>query len=449
MFKMKKNGFWILMVSVILFSACNKKDYKTVTHDPGLYCKTMHELNYVIIYDIFTPPVASRIFAYSNLAAYETLSKEGKHYNSLEGKVNGLNNIPSPAKPDEVDFPLASIIAMTKVGKALTFSEARMDALIDSIKNLAKNTNMTTEMFDSSINYGGRVADSILSWAKKDNYGKTRGSKFTVTGLEGHWSPTPPGYFDAVEPKWQTIRTLALDSANMFSINPPPTFSKDSTSEFYKMAKQVYDTVNALNDNQEWISNFWDCNGFKMHQEGHVMFATKAMTPCGHWMEIIGTVSRDKNADWYQTVFNYTGASMAMFDGFIACWYYKYYYDMIRPETYINLYIDPNWKPFLQTPPFPEYISGHSVISAAAAEFLSRVYGDKVSFTDSSERDWGFPDRSFKSFGDCSMEVSVSRFYGGIHYWKAVIEGRNQGNKIGDLVMDKLMASKKEVAKAN
>ena len=143
----------------------------------------MHELNYVIIYDIFNPPVASRIFAYSNLAAYETLSKEGKHYASLEGKVNGLKNIPSPAKPEQVDFPFASIIAMTKVGKALTFSEDRMNALIDSIKNLAKNTNMTSEMFDSSVNYGNRVADSILSWSKKDNYGKTRGSKFTVTGI--------------------------------------------------------------------------------------------------------------------------------------------------------------------------------------------------------------------------------------------------------------------------
>jgi hypothetical protein len=93
------------------------------------------------------------------------------------------------------------------------------------------------------------VADSILSWSKKDNYGKTRGSKFTVTGLDGHWSPTPPGYFDAVEPKWQTIRTLALDSASTFDIVPPPPFSKDSTSTFYKWAKQVYDTVNALNEN--------------------------------------------------------------------------------------------------------------------------------------------------------------------------------------------------------
>src|SRR5436190_22266532 len=130
---MKRVVFCSLMIAGIAYlSSCNTKDYKTVTHDPDLYCKTMHELNYVIIYDIFTPPVAARIFAYSNLAAYEVLAKEGSHYGSLQGKIKSLDNIPSPAKPDQIDFPFASIIAMAKVGRQLTFSEARMDALIDS-----------------------------------------------------------------------------------------------------------------------------------------------------------------------------------------------------------------------------------------------------------------------------------------------------------------------------
>src|SRR5678816_3184452 len=127
---MKRVGFLILTVAVIAFVSCHKQDYKTVMHNPDLYCKTMHELNYVIIYDIFNPPVASRIFAYSNLAAYEVLAKEGSHYGSLEGKIKSLDNIPSPSKPDKIDFPFASIIAMTKVGRQLTFSEAKLDALI-------------------------------------------------------------------------------------------------------------------------------------------------------------------------------------------------------------------------------------------------------------------------------------------------------------------------------
>ncbi len=444
---MKRNFLLGLLTILVVATSCNKKDYKTVLHDPMLYSGAMHELNYVIIYDIFTPPVAARIFAYANLAAYETLAKEGKNFASLEGKIKDLDSLPTPAKPDQVDYPFASIIAMMKVGRALTFSEDRMDALIDSVTTLAKNTNMSSEMFDSSVSYGNQMALAILKWSTKDNYGKTRGSKFTVTGLDGHWSPTPPGYFDAVEPKWMTIRTMALDSPNQYPIIPPPAFSKEPGSPFYAMAKMVYDTVNALDTNRQWIANFWDCNSFKLHQEGHVMFATKAMTPCGHWMEIVGTIAKTKKSDWYQTVYAYTGTSIAMFDGFIDAWWCKYHWDLIRPESYINQYIDPNWKPFLQTPPFPEYISAHSVISAGAARFLARTYGDSTAFRDSSERDWGWPDRSFTSFSEATWEVSRSRFYGGIHYYNAILEGRRQGNFIGDLVMDKLLGPSKELAK--
>ena len=118
---MKKIGFLSMLVMVIGVLSCNKKEYKSVTQDPALYSNTMHELNYVIIYDIFNPPVASRIFAYANLAAYETLAKEGKHYASLAGKLNGLNDIPAPAKPAQVDYPFASLIAMTKWARRLLF----------------------------------------------------------------------------------------------------------------------------------------------------------------------------------------------------------------------------------------------------------------------------------------------------------------------------------------
>lgn len=442
----KTTAFFSALAFIISTGCTPKPDYQKVMHDPLLYSKTMHELNYVIIYDIFNPCVASRIFAYTNLAAYETLAKEGTHYTSLEGKIKSLSGIPAPKDKSKIDFPFASLIAMAEVGQALTFSQDRTSALIDSIKGLAKNSTMTEEMFDSSVSYGMQVSTAILAWGKKDNYPQTRGAKFSLSGLEGHWSPTPPGYFDAVEPRWMTIRTLALDSANQFPMPGPPPFSKDSTSDFYKMAKQVYDTGIALNPTQQWIANFWDCNAFKLHHEGHVMFATKAMSPPGHWMEIIGTISQSKHADFYQTVFNYAGASICMFDGFIACWWTKYHWDLIRPETYINQYIDPNWQPFLQTPPFPEYTSGHSVISSSACQFINRIYGDNTPFTDSSERDWGWKDRSFTSMNTAALEISASRFYGGIHYFKSVNDGYLLGKQIGDLVTDKLMLPTKQLA---
>ena len=105
----------------------------------------------------------------------------------------------------------------------------------------------------------------------------------------------------------------------------------------------------------------------------------------------------------------------------------------MRPETYINKYIDENWLPLLQTPPFPEYTSGHSVISNAASVALTKLFGDNYAFTDSTETEFGMPVRSFKSFDDVAAEASVSRIYGGIHYRPAVEVGAKQGKLLGEL----------------
>ncbi len=430
--------FLMLFTATTLWSCKSKsKDYVKVMHDPELYISLVHKLNYVVIYDIFTPPVAARIFAYSNLAALEVLSNKNAHLNTLAGKINGLKNIPHPQNT-KIDYPFASMIALTKVGKQLTFSDDTMQHVIDSVKLLAQNSGMPDDIFANSVSYGNQVADSILAWSKSDNYAKTRGARFALTNKEGDWTPTPPGYFSAVEPLWKTIRCTVMDSANMFPPAGPPPFSKDTSSTFYKMAKDVQYTIDHLDSTKMWIANFWDCNNFKLHISGHAMYATKEMSPVGHWMEITGTICKNNRADFYKTVYAYTGVSLGINDAFICCWYTKYKYDVIRPETYINRYIDPNWMPYLQTPPFPEYNSAHSTISAAADVVLSSLFKN-TTFKDSSERSWGWPDRHFKNVDEAAIEVSYSRFYGGIHYRKSVLDAYEQGKKIGGLVIGKLM----------
>lgn len=440
---MKRTQLYSLLLVIcaaISFSACKQKqnDYVKVMHNPLLYSQVMHKISYVVIYDIFTPPVAARVFAYSNLAAFEVLANGGKHFSSMQGKVMGLNNIPKPDKDAKVDYPFASLIALIKVGDYLTFSGDTMKILADSVKTLAKDSGMPDDMFNNSVQYGNQVADSVISWSKKDNYAQTRGATFAVSNLEGHWSPTPPGYFPAVEPLWGTMRCMVMDSANMFPPPPPVRFSKDTSSDFYKMAKDVMETGNNLSPEQKSIANFWDCNSFKLHVEGHAMYATKAMTPCGHWMEVVGIISKNNKADFYKTCYAYTAAATGIYDAFICCWYTKFKFDVIRPETYINHYISQSWMPYLQTPPFPEYNSAHSTISAAAAYVLDDIYKGNTAFRDSSERDWGWPDRSFKSCDEAAREVSMSRFYGGIHYRASVLTAYDQGEQIGKLVMKKL-----------
>lgn len=444
-FFMKRNQSQYLCLFMlciaIAFSACQQKksDYVKVMHDPLLYSNVMHKLNYVVIYDIFTPPVAARVFAYSNLAAYEVLASDKSHrLVSLQGKVKELRNIPQPPAKAKIDYPFASLIALLKVGDNLTFSGNTMRLLTDSVKSLAKDNGMPVEIYERSITYGNQVADSLIAWSKYDNYAQTRGATFAVSNLEGHWTPTPPAYFPAVEPLWPTLRCMVMDSANMFPPPAPPVFSKDTSSNFYKMAVDVMQTVNTLDSTKKWIANFWDCNSFKMHVEGHAMYATKAMTPCGHWMEIVGTIAKNNNADFYKTASAYAGAGIGIYDAFICCWFTKYKYDIIRPETYINRYINQAWMPYLQTPPFPEYNSAHSTISAAAATVLGQIFKNNTAFRDSSERDWGWPDRTFKTADEAAVEVSYSRFYGGIHYRQSVFTAYDQGKKIGNLVMSKL-----------
>jgi PAP2 superfamily. len=432
---------------VLISCSTRKADYQQVLHDPVLYSSVTGQLTDVITYDIFTPPVASRIYAYAHLAAYEVMVQSDSSYISLEGQLKDFNHLLPPDSGRVVDFPYAALIAFMEVGRTLTFSKDQTDKIVDSLKMLAEKHGMPKELKKQSEIYGQQVAKAVLAWSKKDNYAETRSAaKYTVPNDEGKWIPTPPGYFQAVEPQWKTIRTIALDSSNQFPPPPHCIYSNKSGTEFYNMVKEVYDTVSNLTEEQKAIASFWDCNGFKLNVVGHTMYATKAMTPGGHWMGITGIIAKNKNADFAKTVYSYASVAFAVMDAFIACWDAKYHFSLVRPETVINKYIDPNWKPFLQTPPFPEYTSGHSIISTAAATVLEHIYGAQTPFRDSTERAWGFPDRHFQSPRQAADEAGISRFYGGIHYKPSVLVARDQGLQIGNLVLSKLNMRKGQLA---
>ena len=438
--------FAILLAGV---TACKQRaaDYQQVLHNPVLYSKVTGQLTDVITYDIFTPPVASRIYSYAHLAAFEVIAHGDSTYSSLKGQLKGFDYVLPPDSGKTVDYPYAALMAFMEVGKTLTFSKDQTDKIVDSLKMLAEKHGMPADMKKNSEEYGVNVAKAVLAWSKKDNYAQTRSAaKYTVPNDEGKWIPTPPGYFQAVEPQWRTIRTIAMDSCNQFAPPNPCAFGKDSTCAFYKMAKQVQDTVVLLTEEQKAIASFWDCNGFKLNVVGHTMYATKAMTPGGHWMGITGIICENKKADFDKTVYTYTTVSFAVMDAFIACWDAKYTFNLVRPETVINKYIDANWKPFLQTPPFPEYTSGHSIISTAAATVLEHIYGAQTPFRDSTERPWGFPDRNFQTPRQAADEAGISRFYGGIHYRPSIIVARDQGEKVGNYVVSKLSMRKGQLA---
>lgn len=432
----------LLVLSAVLITSCSKEE-KPLVVTPDDYNNAVDKVTEVIIHDIFSPPVASRIYAYSNMAAYEVLVQNNPDYKSLSGQIHELGETPKPDADAAVNYDVAALVAQMEMAKSLIFSEDRITEMRDSLYMQWKEQNPTE--LEASKAYGLKVADHIKAWMDGDMYKQTRTMpKFSVNpDNPSRWQPTPPAYMDGIEPHWMKIRTLVIDSADQFKPIPPPAFSMEEGSEFHKQLMEVYDVRNAMteegDDSEKMeIAKFWDCNPYVSTHKGHLMFATKKITPGGHWIGIVKIATKKANADLMETVYVYTKTSVALFDGFISCWDEKYRSNLIRPETLINQYIDDAWAPVLQTPPFPEYSSGHSVVSGAAAEVLTQIYGDNFQFDDDTETAYGLPVRSFDSFRNASSEAALSRLYGGIHYRAAIEEGLKQGRQLGQFVAQNL-----------
>ncbi len=432
----------MLLPILILLAACAKEsaDYQQEASNPEFFHRSMKRLTDVIVHDIFSPPVASRIYAYASIAGYEAALPGSPDYQSLAGQLTELTPAPKPEVGKEYCYPLASVHAMLKVGQALIFSEDTIAIFSEKIHEEFKELGIPSAVYDRSVAYGEKVADHILAWSSKDNYKETRSyPKYSITDDPSKWQPTPPAYMDGIEPSWEKLRPFVIDSAQQFIPARPTAFSTDKNSQFYKETMEVYEALQVGNEaeraEREAIARFWDCNPYVVNQVGHVMFASKKITPGGHWINITRIVATKANADFMKTTSAYALTSVALADGFISCWDEKYRSQLVRPETYINRYIDEEWLPLLQTPPFPEYTSGHSVISRAAATALTSIFGDDFAFVDDSEEEFGLPARSFKSFFHASDEAAVSRLYGGIHYRPAIDNGVTQGYEVGKWVV--------------
>ena len=431
----------ISLLAVLALQACGRGhgDYRTQRPDPELLHTAVRQLTSVIVYDIFSPPQSSRVYAYSSVAAYEALRQNHPGYRTLAGQVRGLPPVPAASPDSEYYLPLAGVHAFMTVGRQLTFSRARMDSLRTAMDERYNAMGLPRPVYDRSIAYGELVAKHILAWAATDSFIQTRGyPKYTVTTQRGRWTPTPPAYLDAIEPNWARLRPFVMDSSSVFRPKAPPPFDTTEGSAFLRETREVYETGKHLSDEQKAIAAFWDCNPYVMHVQGHTMFATKKITPGGHWMGIAGIAAHKTDADIVKSAESYARTAIALADGFISSWDEKFRSNVIRPETVINRYIDEAWTPLLQTPPFPEYTSGHSVISNAAAMVLTDLYGDAFSFKDTTEIDFGLPPRTFTSFRQAAEEAAISRMYGGIHYRQSIEEGVIEGRKVGQLVVQRV-----------
>jgi hypothetical protein len=440
---MFKNIVMTVAVISLLVSCKGKKDYSAFISNPVLYCKTVKQLNNVVLENNFPPMIASRNYAYANIAAYEVVVVFDNRFISLAGQIKHLPRLPA-FDTTNVNYQLAALLAFCKVGEAVTFPEGSMQEYVTKLKHEADSAGVSSSVMNASQRFADSTAAHIIRWSRKDNYLQLRSaSKYTVTVEPGRWVPTPPMYAQAVEPHWREMRTLLIDSASQFIPARPPQFDiKNKNSPYYKALLEVKKIGDSLTQEQKDIAEFWDDNPFKMNVSGHFMFATKKFSPPGHWMNIVGIGSQKAGADFSTTVAAYTETSIALFDAFISCWDEKYRSNYVRPETVINSVVDVEWRPYIQTPPFPSHTSGHATISAAAAETMTYWFGDKISFTDTSSLEFGIKSRQIVSFRDAAKEAAMSRLYGGIHYRFDNEHGTEAGQRLGEFIVQRLKMKK-------
>jgi len=293
-----------------------------------------------------------------------------------------------------------------------------------------------TVVIKNSIQYGHTVADSIIAWTKKDNYLKSRGLiRYVITNKPGDWQPTPLDYTQGMEPHWNSIRPLTLTSPSQFAPKEKLVYSISKKSLFYKTMMETYRIVKNLDTLKKATALYWDDNPNVSENIGHLNYFIHKISPGGHWIMIAQQACMKKNVPVTKSSQVYTLTAIGIFDAFISCWDEKYRSNLIRPITIINRLVDRNWVPYLQTPPFPEFTSGHSALSNSAATILTALLGDDFVFTDKTEIPFGQGTRTFNSFYEAALQSSTSRVYGGIHYPETARISVLQGKAIGKYVL--------------
>tara|TARA_R110002050_G_scaffold31993_2_gene82326 strand:- start:6677 stop:8014 length:1338 start_codon:yes stop_codon:yes gene_type:complete len=387
----------------------------------------------LMVHDITNPPLAARFYGYACLSGYETIASKNKDYPSFAGLLNELPLITIPEK-ESPSIEISALFAMLQTAAAMQPSGSELESLKQSISDSCTVWGYSKEEISAAEQYATEISEQILNYAQKDKYRDISNyPRYQPSEGEGNWYPTPPGYFAPVEPYFNTIRPFTLKAADQFKPLPPVPFSTDPNSEFYALMQEVYSLE--MNQVQREIAGFWDCNPFALEETGHLMVGIKQISPGGHWMGITAIACQQSNLDFYETLKINSLVAIGLMDGFISCWDEKYRSDRIRPETAIRKYIDSKYQPMLQTPPFPEYLSGHSTISTTSAVILTHFFGENYKYTDTVEEQYGLGSRSYTSFMHASEEASISRLYGGIHYMDAITRGQDQGKEVGNWVI--------------
>ncbi|ULQ55891.1 vanadium-dependent haloperoxidase [Flavihumibacter rivuli] len=377
----------------------------------------------------------SRHFAYAGVALYESVVPGMPAYRSLQGQLNGLENLPT-TKPGFAYHWGASANASLAAIMRRFFAYLPSDklALIGALEDqwseeFAKETEAAT--IERSEKFGKEVAEKIISWSEKDGYDQVNTPIIAPEDRvgPGYWTPPATPSVQSL-PNWGGIRRMVSSSGEGAELLPPPYYSTMPGSDFYNMVKEVYDLSPAIGSPERAMAFYWrDVPG--------------TTTP-GHYISILKQVVEQDKVDLGRAALAFAMAGIMVFDASISTWQSKYDYWLLRPITYIQQVLGyTTWTPTLGTPPHPEYPSAHSSLSAANAEALTVVFGDNHPFTDhtfdylynSAVDPLLFKSRTYPNFRAIAKEAGLSRLYAGIHYRNSIEQGLKQGKVVAENIL--------------
>jgi hypothetical protein len=375
----------------------------------------------------YSPPVASRAFAYLGITVHESVAVTDTACRSLADQLQDLGTLPRADKASSLSHILHAALER---GVTLFFGNTGPTGQ-RSIKAMSRKISaslmgsVADDVAVASENLGAAIAEHVFAWSKTDGGHVVDNLGFPMTypkaEAQQDWVPTSPITLQQTPllPNWGENRTFAMANGKACALPPPPVYSEDKSSDFYKEALEVYGTVKTITPEQRAIARFWSDDPML------------SPTPPGHWVSIALQLFAREKTDVQRSAAILAQLGIAVADAFIGCWATKYEYDLLRPITYIKRVIDPMWMPILITPPFPEYPSGHSTQSAAAAVVLTQAFGENFGFEDATHVRDGLKPRQYKSFDEAAREAALSRLYGGIHFRSGIERGLDQGRCIG------------------
>jgi membrane-associated phospholipid phosphatase len=365
-----------------------------------------------------SPPLAARNLAIMHAAMFEAV-------NAIEGGFNPYRGV-APAPPGA-----SAEAAVVRAGyQCLSELYPSQWALFQAAYEHYLTNTAATQSREDGLWVGDWTAYDILEWRTGD--GSSTTVPYIPSSEPGDWRRTSPFFRPPELPQWRYVTRFAATNDAQFRPSGPPALVSATYTRNFNLTK-ILGAFNSTNrtPEQTLIARFWSDFSY-------------TVTPAGHWNQIAQNVVTNRNSTLQENTRLFALLNIAMADAAIIAWDAKYLYNSWRPITAIqqadtdgnpDTEPDPEWTPLLNTPPFPEYISGHSIFSAAAASVLATFYGtDQVSFSVGSDTLTNTT-RTYGSFELAAEEIGMSRIYGGIHFLSADLDGLEAGRMLGKYVV--------------